>query len=148
MNPPVKWIQTATDHWMFVYEDRVCYGTVYLEQDEWCWEARVATSAKMNPGDPPLTGRAISIEGAKRIVQTLLRETGTVADEDETGLSSSAVRLLDHVNDETVAQLLSEVLSSPGEVIHKADIEEALGRLGSKECETPKTDPGYPEGRG
>jgi hypothetical protein len=145
MNPPVKWIQTADDYWMFTDENGVRRGTAYLSQDGWCWEARVATSAKMNPGDPPLTGRATSLEGAKRIVETLLQETGTVtpqADEHNTGLSSSAVRLLDHVSEETVTQLLNEVLLSPGEVVHKADIEEALARLGRKGSENPEDDPG------
>ena len=150
MNPPVKWVQITDDHWTFTNESGVFYGTVYLDQDEWRWEARVVISAKMNPGDPPLTGRATSLDGARRIVETLLQETGTVApqeDERNTRLSGSAVRLLDHVNEETAAQLLNEVLSSPGEVVHKVDIEEALARLGCKGCEKPKADPGYPDSR-
>ena len=53
------------------------YGTIFLKDTKWKWEARVVLGCRYDTSSDPICGYAPTLESAKRIVETLCYETGT-----------------------------------------------------------------------
>ncbi len=76
MNPPGKWLKTKPDgKEVFACSGYAVYGWVKATNYGWSWEAKVLLSCA---DGSPLRGHAPALSNAKKIVETLLIETGTV----------------------------------------------------------------------
>lgn len=90
MNLPGEWQETNPGAWRFHAPGYAVYGYVRRRsaaQFAWEWEARTMIGARVEEGQErwkPFVGRAETLEGARRIVEALLRETGTVPKPKET----------------------------------------------------------------
>ena len=109
--------------------------------DWWSWEARVTTPARWDTSFP-IRGHAPTLEGAKRIVEVLLVETGTISVLPEQ-MTGSAQRLLGHMDPETVAELIDAGLEGQGKVTGQ-DVLRAIAELGRKAMDLLKGN-SYPD---
>ena len=137
-----KWAQTTEDNWMYTDPDgKQAHGFVWTDyHDRWCWEAVVPRKARLNPSDGlSYNGYATTLEGAKRIVEVILQETGALAlmNKPKNVLSDSATRLLDNISPESEQTLLKILGITPGRPLSGADIEEAIRRLGDRDKSPP-----------
>ena len=75
-----SWRQISDGSWQYMVPIAVI-GTVYKDtigEDYWIWNARIMCDCTIPFGAPSLRGKARSLEGAKRIVEVLCEETGTI----------------------------------------------------------------------
>ena len=71
----------AKDGWQFWMPGYAVLGTVFEAEDgKFVWSARVMANCRLPnlAGDAP-SGKVLTLEGAKRVVELLVAETGTVA---------------------------------------------------------------------
>ncbi len=77
MNPPGVWKERQPkNEWVFLAPGYAVYGMISKEGNLWRWSARVLLSRSSDNG--PIDGLAPTLTGAKRIIETLLIETGTI----------------------------------------------------------------------
>lgn len=74
----LRWRQVKGGWWQGEAVMSVC-GVVEKETDNrWRWKARVMLNCRDEFMGPAISGKALSFDGAKRIVQVLCEETGTI----------------------------------------------------------------------
>jgi hypothetical protein len=81
MNPKGVWIFKNLELWFVNTDIMAIYGKVFpivipKRVNTWYWEARTILDARISDNEFPC-GYADSEEGAKRIVETILKETGS-----------------------------------------------------------------------
>jgi len=79
MKSKAYWRQVK-DGWQYMVPLAVIGGIEASEKrpGKWWWNARIMCDCRNEIAGPPLTGYANSLEGAKRIVEILCEETGTI----------------------------------------------------------------------
>jgi hypothetical protein len=77
----LEWREAESQSWLLVGEDgKRVHGQVYAHDDQWVWIATVPRRVRLSPADGvTYSGLATTASGAKRIVETVLEETGALA---------------------------------------------------------------------
>lgn len=79
------WKQLKGGSWQYSTPGYAVHGRVEnsnLKPELWFWSAGTTAHCRPNPSDPPPRGYATSLEGAKRIIEILVKETGTLTIDD------------------------------------------------------------------
>lgn len=76
-NLPAKWREMPDGHWQYHAPGYAVYGTIVpMDDGKWQWDARVMCDCD-RPDKQRTRGVALSMDGAKRIVEIICTETGT-----------------------------------------------------------------------
>ena len=78
------WRKMVDNTWQYLAPGYAVYGTVAPKGDKWEWSARVMLNCRSSFSSGPTTGIATSLEGAKRITELVLYETGTITENNTT----------------------------------------------------------------
>jgi uncharacterized protein YmfQ (DUF2313 family) len=148
MELQLEWREAESQSWLLVSEDgKRVHGQVYAHDDRWVWIATVPRRVRLSPADGvTYSGLATTASGAKRIVETILEEAGTLSpksEKKEDTVSSSAAKLLDALDQQSARELLEALGVTLKMTVTGKDIEEALRLLAEKGREPPDK-MGYP----
>jgi hypothetical protein len=147
MELQLEWREAESQSWLLFSEDgKRVHGQVYTHDDQWVWIATGPRRVRLSPVDGvTYSGLATTASGAKRIVETILEETGALAksEKKEDTVSSSAAKLLDALDQQSARELLEALGVTLKMTVTGKDIGEALRLLAEKGREPPDK-MGYP----
>jgi hypothetical protein len=73
----LKWRELNNGSWQFLHPGLSVHGDIWKDKDGlFVWSARVMISCRVG-GFDPIRGKAPTFEGARRIVEVLIKETYT-----------------------------------------------------------------------
>ena len=114
-NSSTKSITIKRPYWRSIEKDGIVswqyrgqsgvYGTVEkandIENEMWIWSARVMLKCRLpRVSSPPPTGKALSLEGAKKVVELLCEVTGTLTDRDRCNIELKATNEKEKYNND------------------------------------------------